>query len=83
MDEWRRLYDWAVLSRRPTELIEAVSGLGQKFSATLSAYRLAKRPQRREYLYQELIVAFNAMQAFYHGLPDQHRIPLTLHRHKT
>jgi hypothetical protein len=79
MDEWRRLYDWAVLSRKQVELTEAVSCLGQKFSGTLSAYRLAKRPQRREHLYQELIAAFNAMQAFYHGLPDKHHIPLTLH----
>jgi hypothetical protein len=79
MDEWRRLYDWAVLSRQQVELIEAVSCLGQKFSGTLSAYRLTKRPQRRERLRQELIVAFNAMQTFYNRLPDKHRIPLTLH----
>jgi hypothetical protein len=81
MDEWRRLYDWAVLSRKSAALIEAVSCLGQKFSGTLSAYRLAKRPQRREHFYREIIVAFNAMQTFYTGLPDKHRIPLTLDRH--
>ena len=83
MDEWRRLYDWAVLSRKQAELIEAVSCLGQKFSGTLSAYRLAKRAQRQAHFYQELLVAFNAMQTFYNGLPDKHHIPLTLHRHNT
>jgi hypothetical protein len=37
IDEWRRFYDWCVLSRRRVELIEAVSCLGQKFSATFNA----------------------------------------------
>ena len=69
MDEWRRLYDWAVLSRQKTEYIEMISCLGQKFSGTLSAYRLAKKPQRRERLSVELITAFEAMMTFYNSLP--------------
>ena len=83
MDEWRRLYDWAVLSRKPAENIELISCLGQKFSGTLSAYRLSKRPQRRERLLQELIRAFEAMKTFYAGLPQGDRLRLTLHANDT
>jgi hypothetical protein len=79
MDEWRRLYDWAVLSRKHAESIEMISCLGQKFSGTLSAYRLTKKPQRRERLLQELIKAFEAMKTFYEGLPKRDRLPLTFH----
>jgi hypothetical protein len=78
MDEWRRLYDWAVLSRQKTEYIEMISGLGQKFSGTLSAYRLAKKPQRRERLSLELITAFDAMMTFYNSLPKGDRPLLAL-----
>jgi hypothetical protein len=81
MDEWRRFYDWAVLSRKRAEYIDMISGLGQKFSGTLSAYRLAKRPQRRARLYQELRSAFEAMQTFYDSLPPGNRIVLTLQTH--
>jgi len=80
MNEWRRFYDWAVLLRKRTELIEAIGCLGQKFSATFSAYRLAKKPQRRAYLFQELLVAFESLQAFYNRIPDTDRMPLTFHR---
>jgi hypothetical protein len=83
MDEWRRLYDWAVLSRKHAENIEIISCLGQKFSGTLSAYRLAKKPQRRERLLQELIRAFEAMKTFYEGLPKENRLRLTLHTNDT
>jgi hypothetical protein len=78
MDEWRRLYDWAVLSRQKTEYIEMISCLGQKFSGTLSAYRLAKKPQRRERLSLELITTFEAMVTFYDGLPKGDRLLLAL-----
>jgi hypothetical protein len=81
MNEWRRFYDWAVLSRQRTETIEAIGCLGQKFSATFSAYRLAKKPQRRAHLSQELLVAFESLRAFYRRIPDTDRIPLTFHRH--
>ena len=81
MDEWRRFYDWAVLSRKRVDFVEAVSHLGQKFSGTFRAYRLTKRLQRRERLQAELLVAFDAMQAFYNSLATSDRIPLTLHRH--
>jgi hypothetical protein len=77
MDEWRRLYDWAVLSRKPAENIEMISCLGQKFSGTLSAYRLSKKPPRRERLLQELIRTFEAMKTFYAGLPTGDRLSLT------
>jgi hypothetical protein len=83
MDEWRRLYDWAVLSRKQAENIEMITCLGQKFSGTLSAYRLTKRPQRRERLLQELIRAFEAMKTFYEGLPEGDRLRLTFHAHDT
>jgi hypothetical protein len=83
MDEWRRLYDWAVLSRKPAENIEMISCLGQKFSGTLSAYRLSKRPQRRERLLQELIGAFEAMKTFYAGLPPGGRLSLTWYTNDT
>jgi hypothetical protein len=81
MGEWRRFYDWAVLSRRKVEYIDMISCLGQKFSGILSAYRLAKRPQRRERLYHELRSAFEAMQTFYDSLPPGNRIVLTLQAH--
>jgi hypothetical protein len=83
MDEWRRLYDWAVLSRKHAENIEMISCLGQKFSGILNAYRLAKRPQRRERLLQELIKAFEAMKTFYEGLPQRERLRLTFHANDT
>jgi hypothetical protein len=83
MDEWRRFYDWAVLSRQKVEDIDMISGLGQKFSGVLSAYRLAKRPQRRERLSQELLSAFKAMKTFYDSLPPGKRIALTLQAHDT
>jgi hypothetical protein len=83
MDEWRRFYDWAVLSRKRAEYIDMISGLGQKFSGTLSAYRLAKRPQRRERCQRELISAFEAMKTFYNSLPQQARPVLTLRTHDT
>ena len=73
MDEWRRFYDWAVLSRQKVENIDMISCLGQKFSGILSAYRLAKRPQRRERLSQELLSAFEAMKTFYESLPPGNR----------
>jgi hypothetical protein len=79
MDEWRRLYDWAVLSRKHAENIEMISCLGQKFSGILNAYRLAKKPQRRERLLQELIKAFEAMKTFYDDLPKGGRPRLTFH----
>jgi hypothetical protein len=78
MDEWRRLYDWAVLSRKNAECIEMISCLGQKFSGTLSAYRLTKGPRRRERLSKELTTAFEAMKTFYDDLPQYNRILLTL-----
>jgi hypothetical protein len=78
LDEWRRLYDWAVLSRQKTEHIEMISCLGQKFSGTLSAYRLAKKPQRRERLSVELMTAFEAMMTFYDRLPKGDRLRLDL-----
>ena len=81
IDEWSRLYDWAVLSRKRAEFVEAVSYLGQKFSGTFRAYRLVKRQQRRERLHAELPIAFDAMQAFYNSLAINDRIPLTLDRH--
>jgi hypothetical protein len=81
IDAWRRFYDWAVLSRKRVEFVEAVSYFGQKFSSTFRAYRLAKSPQRRERLYAELLMAFDAMQAFYNSLATNDRIPLSLHRH--
>jgi hypothetical protein len=81
MDEWRRFYDWVVLSRKRAEFVEAVSYLGQKFSGTFKAYRLTKRLQRRERLHAELLIAFDAMQAFYNSLATNDRIPLSLHRH--
>jgi hypothetical protein len=83
MDEWRRFYDWAVLSRQKVEHIDMISGLGQKFSGLLSAYRLAKRPQRRERLSQEICSAFAAMQTFYESLPPGKRLVLTLQAHDT
>ena len=83
MDEWRRFYDWAVLSRKKVEYIDMISCLGQKFSGILSAYRLAKRPQRRERLYRELLSAFEAIKTFYESLPPSNRIALTLHAHDT
>jgi hypothetical protein len=83
MDEWRRLYDWAVLSRKPAENIEMISCLGQKFSGTLSAYRLSKKPQRRERLLQELIRAFEAMKTFYAELPQGDRLRLTFQANDT
>jgi hypothetical protein len=82
MDEWRRFYDWAVFSRKSVEYIDLISCLGQKFSGTLSAYRLAKKPQRRARLYQELISAYEAMQTFYQNLPQHERPVLTVHRHR-
>jgi hypothetical protein len=72
-----------VLSRQKVEYIDMISGLGQKFSGMLSAYRLAKRPQRRERLYQELLKAFAAMQTFYESLPPSKRIVLTLRARDT
>jgi hypothetical protein len=83
MDEWRRLYDWAVLSRKHAENIEMISCLGQKFSGILNAYRLTKKPQRRERLLQELIRAFEAMKTFYEGLPQGDRLRLTFHANDT
>jgi hypothetical protein len=81
LDEWSRFYDWAVLSRKRAEFVEAVSYFGQKFSSTFRAYRLAKRLQRRERLHAELLIAFDAMQAFYNSLATNDRIPLHLPRH--
>jgi hypothetical protein len=83
MDEWRRLYDWAVLSRQHAENIEMITCLGQKFSGTLSAYRLTKKPQRRERLLRELIRAFEAMKTFYEGLPQGNRLRLTFYTNDT
>jgi hypothetical protein len=83
MDEWRRFYDWAVLSRKRVEYIDMISCLGQKFSGTLSAYRLAKKPPRRARLHQELISAFESMKTFYQSLPQNERPVLTVHRHST
>jgi hypothetical protein len=77
IDEWRRLYDWCVLSRKRVEMIEAISCLGQKFSATFNAYRLAKKPQRRAHFFNELLVSFEGIQTFYQRLPEAERIPLT------
>jgi hypothetical protein len=81
IDEWRRFYDWAVLSRKHVEFVEAVSYLGQKFSSTFRAYCLTKRLQRRERLHAELLIAFDAMQTFYNSLTSNDRPSLTLHRH--
>jgi hypothetical protein len=78
IDEWRRFYDWAVLARKRVELVEAIGCLGQQFSAIFSAYRLAKKPQRRQRLSQELLAAFEGMHAFYHQVPDADRLALTL-----
>ena len=83
LDEWRRFYDWAVLTRQRVELVEAIGCLGQQFSAIFSAYRLAKKPQRRQHLSQKLLVAFEGMHAFYHRVPDADRLPLTFYRQET
>jgi hypothetical protein len=77
MDEWRRLYDWAVLSRKNTALIEEVSLLGQQFSSTLNAYRHTKASQQRARLYRELKAVYGAMQALYDRLDANDRIPLS------
>jgi hypothetical protein len=83
MVEWRRFYDWAVLSRKRVEYIDMISCLGQKFSGTLSAYRLAKKPQRRARLHQELSGVYEAMRTFYQSLPQHERPVLTVHMHST
>jgi hypothetical protein len=83
LDEWRRFYDWAVLSRKRVELVEAIGCLGQQFSALCSAYRLAKKPPRRQRLAQELLAAFEGMYDFYRQVPDADRLPLTLSRQET
>jgi hypothetical protein len=77
MDEWRRLYDWAVLSRKSTAFIEEVSLLGQQYSSILNTYRQTTAPRRRTQLHQELKVAFDAMQALYNGLTDRERVSLS------
>jgi hypothetical protein len=83
INEWRRFYDWAVLSRQGTDLIEAISCLGQKFSATLGAYRLAKQPHRRAQYLQQLQNAYASMQVFYHYVPATNRLPIQWQRDET
>jgi hypothetical protein len=56
-------------------IVEAVSYLGQKLSGACRVYRLAKRLQRRERPHAELLIAFDAMQAFYNSLPLNDRLP--------
>ena len=80
LDEWRRFYDWAVLSRKRAELVEAIGCLGQQFSATFSAYRVAKKPQRRQHLSRELLATLEGMQALYHRVSDPDRLQLLLYR---
>ena len=76
MDDWRRLYDWAVLSRQSTALIEEVSFLGQQYSSLLNAYRQTNVPRRRTRIYQELKTVFTTMQTLYRRLNHPDRIPL-------
>lgn len=76
MDEWRRLYDWAVFSRQSPAFIEEVSILGQQFSSLLNGYRHTTAPRRRERLCQELEATFTTMQTLYHRLDKTTRIPL-------
>lgn len=78
MDEWRRFYDWAVLSRKSTVFIEEVSFLGQQYSSILSLYKQTTGARQRSRLYTELETAFAAMQALYDRLDVTQRISLRL-----
>ena len=76
MDEWRRLYDWTVISRQSTTFIEEVTLLGQQFSSLLNGYRHTTTPRRRDRLYRELEATFATMQTLYHRLDETKRIRL-------
>ena len=76
MDEWRRLYDWAVLSRQSTTFIEEVTLLGQQFSSLLNGYRHTTTPRLRDRLYRELEATFANMQTLYHLLDATRRTRL-------
>ncbi len=78
MDEWRRFYDWAVLSRQRLQIIEEIGTLGQKFSSLLSAYRHTLQPQRRSQLAAELQAIRDAMQVYYEQCSQRDRPALDL-----
>lgn len=80
MDEWRRLYDWAVLSRKSMAFIEEVSFLGQRYSSVLNVYQQTATAQRRARLQRELQAVLDAMQSLYERLDDSDCIRLRLHR---
>ncbi|GIX47646.1 MAG: hypothetical protein KatS3mg131_1857 [Candidatus Tectimicrobiota bacterium] len=69
LEEWRRLYDWAVLSRQRLQVVEEIGLLGQQFSGLWNAYRHTTHAGKRRRLEAELRAALAAMRAYYAQLP--------------
>ncbi len=68
LDEWRRLYDWMVLQRGTSDLIEEITSLGHKYSELLKQYKATSGDDKKPILFdlrvtlQEMLLLYEKIQ---------------------